>query len=108
MCEPAMLAKTGLTVADHQRLTIERYDALVPLVGDVYLMPVLQGYRPDEYVSHIEQYGARLKPGMWGVYCRSHRTARTQRIQRGRETDREGWNLYMRIYKRFKRRAASV
>ena len=29
MCEPQMLAKTGLTVADHQRLTIERYDDLL-------------------------------------------------------------------------------
>ena len=28
MCEPWMLAKTGLTIDEHQRLTIERYDAL--------------------------------------------------------------------------------
>lgn len=73
MCEPAMLAKTGLTIADHQRLTIERYDALLPLVGGVYIMPVLQGYRPEEYVSHIQQYGDRLSPGMWvgvGSVCK--------------------------------------
>ena len=31
MCEPFMLAKTGLTIANHQRLTIERYDALLRL-----------------------------------------------------------------------------
>ena len=44
MCEPYMLAKTGLTIADHQRLTVERYDALVTCdVGGVYIMPVLQG-----------------------------------------------------------------
>src|SRR3954467_6577775 len=29
MCESVMLAKTGLTIAEHQRLTIERYDALL-------------------------------------------------------------------------------
>ena len=63
MCEPFMLAKTGLTTADHQRLTIERYDALLPLVN-VTLMPVLQGYALGEYLDHLDQYGDRLKPGM--------------------------------------------
>jgi hypothetical protein len=28
MCEARITAKTGLTVEDHQRLTVERYDAL--------------------------------------------------------------------------------
>src|SRR4051812_25047532 len=28
MCEPFILEKTGLTVEDHQRLTIKRYDDL--------------------------------------------------------------------------------
>lgn len=73
MCEPAMLAKTGLTVADHQRLTIERYDALLRCETGVYIMPVLQGYEPDEYVSHIRQYGARLAHGAWvgvGSVCK--------------------------------------
>lgn len=28
MCEPFILAKTGMTIEDHQRLTIERYDEL--------------------------------------------------------------------------------
>lgn len=28
MCEPFIVRKTGLSVAEHQRLTIERYDAL--------------------------------------------------------------------------------
>jgi len=59
MCEKIMLDKTGLTVEDHQRLTIERYDALKPLVN-VYLMPVLQGYSVQSYVDHLEQYGSRL------------------------------------------------
>lgn len=63
MCEPFMLAKTGLTIANHQRLTIERYDALLPLVT-VYLMPVLQGYSLPSYLDHIDQYGDRLMPGM--------------------------------------------
>lgn len=63
MCEPIMLRKTGLTVSDHQRLTIERYDALVAVGCAVPILPVLQGYRPIEYVAHIAQYGDRLPPG---------------------------------------------
>lgn len=73
MCEPKMLERTGLTIADHQRLTVERYDALLPLVPDVCLMPVLQGYSPADYVSHIEQYGSRLPHGAWvgvGSICK--------------------------------------
>ena len=66
MCEPYMLAKTGLTIADHQRLTIERYDALAACdVGGVYIMPVLQGYAPADYASHVRQYGARLAFGAY-------------------------------------------
>lgn len=79
MCEPAMLARTGLTVAEHQRLTIERYDALLPLVEVVAVMPVLQGYAPSEYVDHLRQYGARLTPGMWvgvGSVCKRNGDAR--------------------------------
>lgn len=73
MCEPAMLAKTGLTVAEHQRLTIERYDALLRCETGCYIMPVLQGYAPEEYVSHICQYGDRLPFGAWvgvGSICK--------------------------------------
>jgi hypothetical protein len=73
MCEPHMLAKTGLTVIEHQRLTIERYDDLIAENVGVYVLPVLQGYAPDEYVSHVRQYGARLEPGMWvgvGSICK--------------------------------------
>lgn len=74
MCEPHMLAKTGLTVEDHQRLTIERYDELLAAdTGGVYIMPVLQGYSPREYVDHIRMYGDRLKLGAWvgvGSVCK--------------------------------------
>ncbi len=74
MCEPVMLAKTGLTVEDHQRLTIERYDALISEdVGGVYIMPVLQGYAPVDYLRHLKMYGDRLVPGAWvgvGSVCK--------------------------------------
>jgi len=73
MCEPFMLAKTGLSLEDHQRLTIERYDALVFEGLPVPVMPVLQGFAPQDYVRHVQQYGERLKPGMWvgvGSVCK--------------------------------------
>jgi hypothetical protein len=80
MCEPFMLAKTGLTIEDHQRLTIERYDALKAELDRLFdgncpfpVMPVLQGYAPSDYVRHVEMYGDRLKPGMWvgvGSVCK--------------------------------------
>ena len=79
MCEPFVLDVTGLTVKDHQRLTIERYDALAPLVHATYLMPVLQGYGPDDYVEHIRAYGNRLCEGQWvgvGSVCKRNSSVR--------------------------------
>jgi hypothetical protein len=74
MCEDKALAATGLTRADHQRLTIERYDALTACdTAGVYVLPVLQGYEPAEYAAHVEAYGDRLRPGMWvgvGSVCK--------------------------------------
>lgn len=78
MCEPFILDRTGLTVADHQRMTIERYDELLlawSLISDgsVPIMPVLQGFEPEEYVAHIRQYGDRLDRSAWvgvGSVCK--------------------------------------
>lgn len=74
MCEQHMLAKTGLTIEDHQRLTIERYDALLSLMpAGVYLMPVLQGYALKDYLRHIDMYGDRLERGAYvgvGSVCK--------------------------------------
>jgi len=80
MCEPFMLAITCMTVEQHQRLTIERYDALVAELDRLFdgkcpfpVMPVLQGYSPADYVRHVEAYGPRLTSGMWvgvGSVCK--------------------------------------
>jgi hypothetical protein len=73
MCEPHMLAKTGLTIEEHQRLTVERYDALLAEDTGVYIMPVLQGYDPFDYVRHIRMYGSRLAQGAYvgvGSVCK--------------------------------------
>jgi hypothetical protein len=73
MCEPFILERTGLTVEQHQQLTIERYDALKQLVRSAYLMPVLQGYAATDYVAHIGMYGDRLEADSWvgiGSICK--------------------------------------
>jgi hypothetical protein len=54
MCEPFMLERTGLTVAEHQRRTIASYlelRARTPLV-----IPVIQGWALSDYDAHVEQY----------------------------------------------------
>jgi hypothetical protein len=74
MCEPFIVAKTGLDVETHQSLTITRYRELKSYIGDeAYLMPVLQGYYPHEYASHVRQYGSLLGNGAWvgvGSVCK--------------------------------------
>lgn len=73
MCEPFVVERTGLSVDEHQRRTVERYDALLPLVGDTYLLPVLQGYAPAEYAAHVRMYSDRLAHGAWvgvGSVCK--------------------------------------
>jgi hypothetical protein len=74
MCEPWIVAKTGLTVAEHQRLTVERYDELLACdTGGVYVLPVLQGFEPADYVAHLRMYNDRLAAGAWvgvGSVCK--------------------------------------
>lgn len=73
MCEPFIVTKTGLSVERHQQLTIERYDALLRHDTGVYILPVLQGYQPEDYVRHIRMYGERLEFGQWvgvGSICK--------------------------------------
>lgn len=80
MCEDRITAKTGLSILEHQRLTIERYDALVAELRRLFggpipfhVMPVLQGQSEADYLRHIEMYGSRLTSGMWvgvGSVCK--------------------------------------
>lgn len=73
MCEPFVLERTGLTVSEHQQLTIERYDQLLQFKPPVPIMPVLQGYQVADYLQHLQDYGDRLQPDQWvgvGSVCR--------------------------------------
>lgn len=77
MCEPFIVEKTGLTVHRHQELTVERYDSLLAEEPGVYILPVLQGYVPNDYVDHLRMYGDRLTSGQWvgvGSVCKRNGT----------------------------------
>lgn len=55
MCEPSVREKTGLTVKEHQRRTIQNYLALDDKLGPT-VVPVLQGWTLDEYLDHVDQW----------------------------------------------------
>jgi hypothetical protein len=80
MCEPFILERTGGSVQQHQEATIMRYDDLIKLTS-FPIMPVLQGYKPEEYIRHIGMYGNRLTKGMWlGVGSVCKRNSRIQQV----------------------------
>lgn len=56
MCEPWIVAKTGLSVAHHQALTAANYVLLHDLWPDLPFIPVIQGWTMPDYERQIEQY----------------------------------------------------
>ena len=89
MCEPFMLAKTGLTIAEHQRRTTDNYARLLDLAPDLPWLPVLQGWRAPEYIAHAEAYerrGLPLRDRVVGIgsVCR-------------RQREREGYAVVLNI-----------
>lgn len=56
MCEPFMLTKTGLTVAEHQWRTTKNYLSLRYHDATLPIIPVLQGWTRDDYLRHVDQY----------------------------------------------------
>ena len=58
MCEAGVLKKTGLTVKEHQRRTIESYLFLRDRLGSL-VTPVLQGWKYTDYLRHVDMYAER-------------------------------------------------
>lgn len=56
MCEPDMLARTGLTVEDHQERTVANYLELRALAPDLPFIPVVQGWTIGHYLRCVELY----------------------------------------------------
>lgn len=58
MCEPHIIAKTGLSVSEHQRRTVANYLDLRAINDTLPFIPVLQGWTVDDYLHHIDMYTA--------------------------------------------------
>jgi len=68
MCEPAVIAGgrmgpltfagTGLSVAEHQRRTVDNFMQLRQLAPDLPFVPVIQGYTLTEYLACVDMYDA--------------------------------------------------
>jgi hypothetical protein len=84
MCEPSVVAKTGLSVREHQLRTIESFLFLRDRLGKI-VTPVLQGWRLPDYFWHIEMY-QEVGVDLWdttvgiGSVCRRGQTGEIVRI----------------------------
>jgi hypothetical protein len=60
MCEPWILGKTGLSIKEHQQLTIDSYISLQKrdIKKEVTWLPILQGWGLEDYLAHINMYEA--------------------------------------------------
>jgi len=56
MCEPGITSRTGLTVADHQRRTIDSVLALRAADPGLPVIPVLQGWTVTDYLRCTDAY----------------------------------------------------
>jgi len=88
MCEPFMLAKTGRSIDWHQQATIDSYQWLNATVYGVDIIPVLQGWHLDDYLSHVDQYAAagvdltKARTVGLGSVCRRQATGEIAHIVR--------------------------
>lgn len=88
MCEPFMVRKTGLSIAEHQRRTVDSYYELLSLEPALPWMPVLQGWTGDDYLRCADLYQAQgfnlsLAPVVGvGSMCRRQGTKEATAIMR--------------------------
>lgn len=88
MCEPFVLALTGLSVEEHQRRTVASYSELRALAPSIWWVPVLQGYTRREYLRCAEMYAdagtdlATLPLVGIGSVCRREDTSEAEGIIR--------------------------
>ena len=58
MCEPFIVAKTGLSVPEHQRRTVDNFLHLRDLAPDLPIIPVVQGWTAGDYLACVDLYTA--------------------------------------------------
>lgn len=82
MCEEPILRRTGRSVADHQRATIESWLELKSIAPELPWAPVLQGWTRGDYLDHLEGWAragielAKLPVVGVGTVCRRQHTLR--------------------------------
>jgi len=72
-CEPFALKRSGLSIDEHIRRTVDSFRSLRHLVTGRYLMPVIQGWEAGDYLRCLRLYGGDLAEGAWvgvGSVCR--------------------------------------
>jgi hypothetical protein len=80
MCEPWIVAKTGLTVPRHQWKTAENFLELREIAPELPFVPVLQGWKRDDYRRHVDLYAklgvdlTKERPVGLGSVCRRQHT----------------------------------
>lgn len=86
MCEPSMLAKTGLSIQAHQERTVENFCRLRQTAPRLPIVPVLQGWVLADYERCVEMYAAagvvlasEKRVGV-GSVCRRQGTVEVARI----------------------------
>jgi hypothetical protein len=60
LCAPAVLAATGLSVAESQRRTVASWHELRALAPDVQWVPTVQGWHPEDYLACLDLYGPEI------------------------------------------------
>lgn len=86
MCEEFILKRTGLSVAEHQRRTVEDYLRLRDLAPELPFIPVLQGWSLSDYWRCAELYDdagidlAALPLVGVGSICRRQHTVKATHI----------------------------
>jgi hypothetical protein len=58
ICSPLVLTKTGLSIQQHQRRTVQSLCELRRYAPEVNWLPVLQGWGLQSYMQHIAMYKA--------------------------------------------------
>jgi hypothetical protein len=86
MCEPTMIAKTGLSIAEHQARTVGNFLDLKSIDAGLPVIPVLQGWELPDYERCIDLYDkagvdllAEPTVGL-GSVCRRQSTSQIHRL----------------------------
>jgi hypothetical protein len=84
MCEPWIIAKSGLSVEEHQRRTVENFLELRELAPEIPWIPVLQGWELRDYLVAARMYY------LSGVDVREARIVGVGSVCRRQSTDQIG------------------